>query len=126
MWILKSANNENCCINVSFHPTYNKAYDQMVKEAESSMLYSTQEMNIDSYDASVYNPNGDLYYWSVEEVKIPEQESDQEEICHYYFKNSDVKEAMLFHVIEFSIDGQYENDRLYNFVSKIFNKNGVK
>lgn len=92
-----------------------------------------RELNIDNLAATVVNPNGDTYYWSIESVGIPEKEEDV--LYKYILSEADITEACAFYQLdttadfitwaaekvkkEFKIDEEGENDRFYNFIEKL-------
>ncbi len=135
MYLLKHANNENYDIEVNFYPTYEEAYEQMKEEAEACMANTSRELNIDRLAATVVNPDGDIYYWSIESVEIPEKREDV--LYKYILSEADITEACAFYQLditddfiiwadakvreEFKIDEEGENDRFYHFIEKLHN-----
>lgn len=133
MYLLKHANNENYDIEVNFYSTYEEAYEQMKEEAEACMACMSRELNIDRLAATVVTPNGNIYYWSIESVEVPEKKSKV--LYRYTLSEADITEACAFYQLdttadfitwaaekirsEFKIDEEGENDRFYHFIEKL-------
>lgn len=66
-WIVKNAENITTDIRVQFFQTYEDAYAFMKEEVENrdGGLVTISEMG-----ASVYQTNGDLEYWEIEEIDL--------------------------------------------------------
>ena len=70
MFILKSANNVNNDISVTFRKTLSETQREM-KDAAHSTASDIQSQNIEISDtgASVYDgENNDYYFWQIEEI----------------------------------------------------------
>lgn len=61
-----------------------------------------RELNIDNLAATVVNPNGDTYYWSIESVGIPEKEEDV--LYKYILSEADITEACAFYQLDTTAD----------------------